>query len=97
MRVQLHCIARIHVVHQDSHRCFLAERSPTDGFFYLLVDFLVHHIYAFTIHVTVLILLKCVLFARSSQLIIKKSYFKKVSNYFAIVFFFFSFFDESLI
>lgn len=30
-------------------------------------DFLVHHIHAFTIHVTVLILLKGVLFARSSQ------------------------------
>jgi photosystem I P700 chlorophyll a apoprotein A1 len=29
-------------------------------------DFLVHHIHAFTIHVTVLILLKGVLFARSS-------------------------------
>jgi photosystem I P700 chlorophyll a apoprotein A1 len=33
------------------------------------VDFLVHHIHAFTIHVTVLILLKGVLFARSSRLI----------------------------
>ncbi|GJV45872.1 photosystem I P700 apoprotein A2 [Tanacetum coccineum] len=32
-------------------------------------DFLVHHIYAFTIHVTVLILLKGILFARSSRLI----------------------------
>ncbi|WMV30800.1 hypothetical protein MTR67_024185 [Solanum verrucosum] len=32
-------------------------------------DFLVHHIHAFTIHVTVLILLKGVLFARSSHLI----------------------------
>nr|YP_010261078.1 photosystem I P700 apoprotein A1 [Cephaleuros parasiticus]UIB39019.1 photosystem I P700 apoprotein A1 [Cephaleuros parasiticus] len=32
-------------------------------------DFLVHHIHAFTIHVTVLILLKGVLFARSSRLI----------------------------
>jgi hypothetical protein len=30
------------------------------------VDFLVHHIHAFTIHVTILILLKGVLFARSS-------------------------------
>jgi len=30
-------------------------------------DFLVHHIHAFTIHVTVLILLKGVLFARSSR------------------------------
>jgi photosystem I P700 chlorophyll a apoprotein A1 len=32
-------------------------------------DFLVHHIHAFTIHVTVLILLKGVLFARSSRLV----------------------------
>jgi photosystem I P700 chlorophyll a apoprotein A1 len=32
-------------------------------------NFLVHHIHAFTIHVTVLILLKGVLFARSSRLI----------------------------
>ncbi|KAL8235385.1 hypothetical protein R6Q59_021485 [Mikania micrantha] len=32
-------------------------------------DFLVHHIHAFTIHVTVLILLKSVLFARNSRLI----------------------------
>ncbi|MGB3136747.1 MAG: photosystem I core protein PsaA, partial [Nodosilinea sp.] len=32
-------------------------------------DFMVHHIHAFTIHVTVLILLKGVLFARSSRLI----------------------------
>ncbi|MFS7930660.1 putative photosystem I [Helianthus anomalus] len=32
-------------------------------------DFLVHHIYEFTIHVTVLILLKRVLFAHSSRLI----------------------------
>ena len=30
-------------------------------------DFLVHHIHAFTIHVMVLILLKGVLFARSSR------------------------------
>jgi len=36
-------------------------------------DFLVHHIHAFTIHVTVLILLKGVLFARSSRLIPDKS------------------------
>ncbi|KAJ4737631.1 Photosystem I P700 chlorophyll a apoprotein A1 [Rhynchospora pubera] len=35
-------------------------------------DFLVHHIHAFTIHVTVLILLKGVLFARSSRLILIK-------------------------
>ncbi|KAB1996490.1 hypothetical protein ES319_D13G236000v1, partial [Gossypium barbadense] len=33
------------------------------------VDFLVHHIHAFTIHVTVLILLKGVLFAHSSRFI----------------------------
>jgi photosystem I P700 chlorophyll a apoprotein A1 len=32
-------------------------------------DFMVHHIHAFTIHVTVLILLKGVLYARSSKLI----------------------------
>ncbi|MHC5611539.1 MAG: photosystem I core protein PsaA [Nostoc sp.] len=32
-------------------------------------DFLIHHIHAFTIHVTVLILLKGVLYARSSRLI----------------------------
>ena len=32
------------------------------------VDFMVHHIHAFTIHVTVLILLKGVLYARSSKL-----------------------------
>lgn len=36
-------------------------------------DFMVHHIHAFTIHVTVLILLKGVLFARSSRLIPDKS------------------------
>ncbi|KAK5842258.1 hypothetical protein PVK06_004594 [Gossypium arboreum] len=36
-------------------------------------DFLVHHIHAFTIHVTVLILLKGVLFARSSHLIPDKA------------------------
>jgi len=33
------------------------------------IDFLVHHIHAFTIHVTVLILLKGFLFALSSRLI----------------------------
>ncbi|TYI23124.1 hypothetical protein ES332_A06G142100v1 [Gossypium tomentosum] len=37
------------------------------------VDFLVHHIHAFTIHVTVLILLKGVLFTRSSRLIPDKA------------------------
>ncbi|UZQ52775.1 photosystem I core protein PsaA [Trichothermofontia sichuanensis B231] len=36
-------------------------------------DFLVHHIHAFTIHVTVLILLKGVLFARNSRLIPDKA------------------------
>ena len=36
-------------------------------------DFMVHHIHAFTIHVTVLILLKGLLFARSSRLIPDKS------------------------
>jgi photosystem I P700 chlorophyll a apoprotein A1 len=36
-------------------------------------DFLVHHVHAFTIHVTVLILLKGVLFARSSKLIPDKA------------------------
>ncbi|KAG4215231.1 hypothetical protein ERO13_A01G164480v2 [Gossypium hirsutum] len=36
-------------------------------------DFLVHHIHAFTIHMTVLILLKAVLFARSSHLIPDKA------------------------
>ena len=36
-------------------------------------DFLVHHIHAFTIHVTVLILLKGVLYARSSRLVPDKS------------------------
>src|SRR3569833_445541 len=36
-------------------------------------DFLVHHIHAFTIHVTELILLKGVLFARSSRLIPDKA------------------------
>ncbi|ELS34246.1 MULTISPECIES: photosystem I core protein PsaA [Pseudanabaena] len=36
-------------------------------------DFLVHHIHAFTIHVTVLILLKGVLYARSSRLIPDKA------------------------
>jgi photosystem I P700 chlorophyll a apoprotein A1 len=36
-------------------------------------DFLVHHIHAFTIHVTVLILLKGLLYARSSRLIPDKS------------------------
>ncbi|PHT36604.1 Photosystem I chlorophyll a apoprotein A1 [Capsicum baccatum] len=39
------------------------------------IDFLVHHIHAFTIHVTVLILLKGVLFARSSRLIPDKANF----------------------
>ncbi|KAL3746416.1 hypothetical protein ACJRO7_015383 [Eucalyptus globulus] len=37
------------------------------------VDFLIHHIHAFTIHVIVLILLKGVLFARSSRLIPDKA------------------------
>ena len=32
-------------------------------------DFIVHHIHAFTIHVTILILLKSIIFARSSRLI----------------------------
>jgi photosystem I P700 chlorophyll a apoprotein A1 len=36
-------------------------------------DFMVHHIHAFTIHVTALILLKGVLFARSSRLIPDKA------------------------
>jgi photosystem I P700 chlorophyll a apoprotein A1 len=36
-------------------------------------DFIVHHIHAFTIHVTLLILLKGVLFARSSRLIPDKA------------------------
>jgi photosystem I P700 chlorophyll a apoprotein A1 len=36
-------------------------------------DFLVHHIHAFTIHVTALILLKGVLYARSSRLIPDKA------------------------
>ena len=36
-------------------------------------DFLIHHIHAFTIHVTVLVLLKGVLFARSSRLIPDKA------------------------
>ena len=36
-------------------------------------DFIVHHIHAFTIHVTVLILLKGVLFARSSRFIPDKA------------------------
>ncbi|MGF1539821.1 MAG: photosystem I core protein PsaA [Pleurocapsa sp.] len=36
-------------------------------------DFLIHHIHAFTIHVTVLILLKGVLYARNSRLIPDKS------------------------
>jgi len=36
-------------------------------------DFMVHHIHAFTIHVTALILLKGVLFARGSRLIPDKS------------------------
>jgi len=36
-------------------------------------DFMVHHIHAFTIHVTVLILLKGVLFARNSRLIPDKA------------------------
>jgi hypothetical protein len=35
-------------------------------------DLLVHHIHAFTIHVTALILVKGVLFARSSRLVIDK-------------------------
>ena len=38
-----------------------------------IADFLVHHIHAFTIHVTVLILLNGVLFARSSRLIPDKA------------------------
>ena len=36
-------------------------------------DFMVHHVHAFTIHVTILILLKGVLFSRSSRLIPDKS------------------------
>ncbi|MBW4537239.1 MAG: photosystem I core protein PsaA [Pleurocapsa minor HA4230-MV1] len=36
-------------------------------------DFLIHHIHAFTIHVTVLVLLKGVLYARSSRLIPDKA------------------------
>jgi photosystem I P700 chlorophyll a apoprotein A1 len=36
-------------------------------------DFLIHHIHAFTIHVTVLILLKGFLFSRNSRLITDKS------------------------
>lgn len=36
-------------------------------------DFLIHHIHAFTIHVTVLVLLKGVLFSRNSRLIPDKS------------------------
>merc|ERR1719158_1015953 len=36
-------------------------------------DFMIHHIHAFQIHVTLLILLKGVLFARSSRLIPDKS------------------------
>lgn len=36
-------------------------------------DFLIHHIHAFTIHVTVLVLLKGVLFARNSRLIPDKA------------------------
>jgi len=36
-------------------------------------DFMIHHIHAFTIHVTVLILLKGVLFARSSRLVPDKA------------------------
>ena len=36
-------------------------------------DFMVHHIHAFTIHVTVLILLKGVLYARSSRLVPDKA------------------------
>jgi photosystem I P700 chlorophyll a apoprotein A1 len=36
-------------------------------------DFLIHHIHAFTIHVTVLILLKGVLYARSSRLVPDKA------------------------
>ncbi|KAJ6854120.1 photosystem I P700 chlorophyll a apoprotein A1 [Iris pallida] len=36
-------------------------------------DFLVHHIHVFMIHVTVLILLKCVMFVRSSRLIPDKA------------------------
>jgi photosystem I P700 chlorophyll a apoprotein A1 len=35
-------------------------------------DFLVHHVHAFTIHVTLLILLKGILYARSSRLISDK-------------------------
>jgi len=36
-------------------------------------DFMVHHIHAFTIHITVLILIKGVLYSRSSRLISDKS------------------------
>ncbi|EEF37405.1 conserved hypothetical protein [Ricinus communis] len=38
-----------------------------------IMNFMVHHIHAFTIHVTVLILLKGVLFSRSSRLILDKA------------------------
>ncbi|KAJ6952201.1 photosystem I P700 chlorophyll a apoprotein A1 [Populus alba x Populus x berolinensis] len=46
--------------------CFVTYSIRNRGFF-------VHHIHAFTIHVTVLILLKGVLFARSSRLIPNKA------------------------
>jgi hypothetical protein len=56
--------------------------SPSVIFGYLLkspfgregtIGFLVHHIHAFMIHVTVMILMKGVLFVRSSRLILDKA------------------------
>ncbi|KAL9990525.1 putative photosystem I [Helianthus debilis subsp. tardiflorus] len=64
---------------QNTHALAPGATAPVGGKVALLpiplgtADFLVHHIHAFTIHVTVLILLKGVLFARSSRLIPDKA------------------------
>ncbi|KAF5774583.1 Photosystem I P700 chlorophyll a apoprotein A1 [Helianthus annuus] len=64
---------------QNTHALAPGATAPVGGKVALLpiplgtANFLVHHIHAFTIHVTVLILLKGVIFARSSRLIPDKA------------------------
>ncbi|KAL8265186.1 hypothetical protein R6Q59_023316 [Mikania micrantha] len=58
---------------QNTHALAPGATAPRATASTRTADFLVHHIHAFTIHVTVLILLKGVLFARSSRLIPDKA------------------------
>ncbi|KAL2943194.1 hypothetical protein RDABS01_031542 [Bienertia sinuspersici] len=58
---------------QNTHALAPSATAPGATTSTRTADFLVHHIHAFTIHVTVLILLKGVLFARSSRLIPDKA------------------------